>query len=240
MAVETTTQAVESPAAGDPQQLARSSAAATALVQRLLDVGIEGAGPFKSAERIAAQHLAQHGDRELAIRRLIRTHRRVVTAGGFVTGFGGFAAMPVTLPADMGSFYTLSTRCVAAIAHLRGYDVHSDEVRSLVLISLIGAAGSTAVSKTGIEVSQKAALSALNKLPGQVLIDINKKVGFRLLTKFGQKGSINLVRGIPVVGGGVGAGFNAAGLTAIARHASANFPAHHTGTPRAQQDGSPD
>ena len=237
MAVQTTTEVVESPAAGDPQ-LVRSSSAATALVERLLDVGIEGAGPFKSAERIAEQHLAQHGDTELAIRRLIGTHRRIVTAGGFVTGFGGFAAMPVTLPADMGSFYTLSTRCVAAIAYVRGYNVHSDEVRSLVLISLIGAAGSAAVTRTGIEVSQKAALSALNKLPGQVLIDINKKVGFRLLTKFGQKGSINLVRGIPVVGGGVGAGFNAAGLTAIARHALTNFPAHQSAKRAPQDDGS--
>jgi hypothetical protein len=47
------------------------------------------------------------------------------------------------------------------------------------------------------------------------LIEINKKVGYRLLTKFGTKGSINLVSGIPLVGGGVGAGVNVVAINQI-------------------------
>jgi hypothetical protein len=55
------------------------------------------------------------------------------------------------------------------------------------------------------------------------LIEINKKVGYRLLTKFGTKGSINLVRGIPLVGGGVGAGVNVVAINQIAKYAKATF-----------------
>mgnify|MGYP000407501290 FL=1 len=37
---------------------------------------------------------------------------------------------------------------------------------------------------------------------------INQKVGFRLLTKFGEKGAINLVKLVPGVGGIIGGGID--------------------------------
>lgn len=52
-----------------------------------------------------------------------------------------------------------------------------------------------------VEISEK----ILQQVPGKVLIEINKKVGFRLITKAGEKGAINLVKFIPLVGGVVGA-----------------------------------
>ena len=42
----------------------------------------------------------------------------------------------------------------------------------------------------------------------EVIKKINKAVGFRLLTKFGQTGAINLGKGIPLVGGVVGGAFD--------------------------------
>ena len=48
----------------------------------------------------------------------------------------------------------------------------------------------------------------LKKLPGAVLTKINQKVGFRLLTKFGTKGAVNLVKVVPVAGALVGAGID--------------------------------
>jgi hypothetical protein len=47
-------------------------------------------------------------------------------------------------------------------------------------------------------------------IPGKVLIEINKKVGFRLVTKAGEKGVVNLMKLVPLVGGVVGAGFDSA------------------------------
>jgi hypothetical protein len=203
----------------------QKSAAIERLVGAVLSRGVEGFGPFKSAEEFAEQHLAQHGDVEKAIDRVIATHTRLVAATGFATGLGGPITMPVTIPTDVGVFYALSARCVAAVAHLRGYDTASDEVRSVVLLSLLGAGGAGLAAEFGATLGTKAALAALKKLPGRTLIEINKKVGFRLFTKFGTKGVINLGRWVPVVGGGVGAGVNAAAMRTAGRYAKRNFPA---------------
>ncbi|WP_116450217.1 EcsC family protein [Blastococcus litoris] len=200
-----------------------------ATVQRLVDAilsrGVEGFGPLKSAEAFAEEHLAQHGDVEKAIDRVIATHTRLVAASGFATGLGGPITMVVGIPTDVTVFYALSARCVAAVAHLRGYDTASDEVRSVVLLSLLGAGGAGLAADFGATLGTKAAMAALKKLPGKTLIEINKKVGFRLFTKFGTKGLVNLSKWVPVVGGGVGAGVNVAAMRTAGRYAKSNFPA---------------
>lgn len=96
----------------------------------------------------------------------------------------------------------------------------------MVLLSLLGASGVALATEVGVDLSTKAAVSALKKLPGEVLFAINKKVGFRLLTKFGSKGVINLGKMIPLVGGVVGGSFNAWGIRGIGIHAMQNFPAN--------------
>ena len=204
---------------------ASDGAAMERVVGAVLSRGIDGFGPLKGAEQFADEHLAQHGDVETAISRVIATHTRLVAASGFATGLGGPLTMPVTIPTDVAVFYAMSARCVAAVAHLRGYDTASDEVRSVVLLTLLGAGGASVAAEFGATLGTKAAMAALKKLPGRTLIEINKKVGFRLFTKFGTKGLINLGRWIPVVGGGVGAGVNVAAMRTAGRYAKTNFPA---------------
>ncbi len=74
-------------------------------------------------------------------------------------------------------------RLAGAIAHLRGYDIRSEEVRSVVLMSLIGSSATEALSQAGVQIGTKSALSAVKQVPGRVLIQINQAVGFRLITK---------------------------------------------------------
>ena len=149
----------------------------------------------------------------------------MVTTAGFVAGVGGLPFQVVAMPADLTAFYVYAVRMVGAIAILRGYDANSEEIRTAIAVSLIGAFGSENVAKIGIKFGNKMATAALKKLPGKVLQAINQKVGFRLLTKFGEKGVINLGKGIPFVGAGVGAGMNAISIRVIAGYALANFPA---------------
>jgi hypothetical protein len=195
------------------------------LVNRILKLGVEGGGLMTSARATADEHLAAHGDRDAAVERLVASHIRIVGVTGFAAGVGGFAALPLTLPSDIAALYAMSVRCAAGVAHLRGYDIDSDEVRSVVLVTLLGSAGAKILGEAGVKIGQKAAMAALQKLPGRVLIEINKKVGFRLLTKFGEKGAINLCKVVPVVGGVVGAGVNAATMRTVATYAKVNFPA---------------
>lgn len=207
------------------KKIENNESAVKVFVEKIIDVGVDGVGPVKGARQIAEEHLsACSRDTELAIGRLIATHARIVGVSGFATGLGGLIILPVTIPTDLTVFYGLAARCVGAIAHLRGWDISSDEVRSLILVSLLGAAGAEILKEAGVKIGTKSALAALKKLPGKVLIEINKKVGFRLLTKFGEKGVVNLVKFVPVAGGVAGGAANLVSMRIIGRWAKSNFP----------------
>lgn len=199
------------------------------LIKYLLDLGINGGGPISSAEEVAEEHLqAASGDREAAIERLVTTHLRMAGASGFVTGLGGITLLPLTVPASLGGLYLIATRMSAAIAHLRGYDISTDEVQSAILICQLGAGGATALKRTGVEIGKKSTAAALQKVPGRVLIEINKKVGYRLVTKAGQKGVINLTKMVPLVGGPIGATVDVVSCRAIAAYALSTFESNVT------------
>lgn len=195
-----------------------------ALISKILTVGIDGRGPFKGARAVADEHARQHNDLETAIDRVVATHLRMVGATGFVSGLGGLITLPVTVPADMAALYVYQGRMAAAIAHLRGYDVDSDEVQSIVLLSLLGSGGAALLSQVGVDIANKSAASALSKVPGKLFIEINKKVGYRLITKGGTKGVINMTRVVPIAGGVVGGSINLVSSRTVARYARSNFP----------------
>ena len=67
----------------------------------------------------------------------------------------------------------------------------------------------------------KFATASLKKLPGTVLTKINQAVGFRLVTKFGGKGLVNIHKAIPILGGVVGGSVDALSTYAIAKAAKA-------------------
>ena len=54
------------------------------------------------------------------------------TTSGFVTGFGGLLALPVTVPANITSVLYVQMRMIACTAHMAGYDVKSDQVQTFV------------------------------------------------------------------------------------------------------------
>lgn len=63
----------------------------------------------------------------------------------------------------------------------------------------------------------------IKKLPGEVTKAINKKVGFRLVTKFGEKGVINLGKALPLVGGVIGGTVDGIGTHVIGKTAKTIF-----------------
>ncbi|MEJ5866975.1 EcsC family protein [Pseudokineococcus sp. 5B2Z-1] len=203
----------------------RVATAAKAVTDKIVNVGVTGAGPWKGSVQIAEEHLARHEDPEKAISRLIATHVRLTSTTGFLTGVGGLVTLPVTVPADLTALWLAQGRMAGGIAHIRGYDVTTEEVHSVVLLSLLGASGAEALAAAGVQIGTKSALSAVKKIPGRVLIEINKKVGFRLITKAGTKGVINLTKLVPLAGGVVGGGVNGVSTQAVGTWAKRNFAA---------------
>ena len=66
---------------------------------------LNGGGPVRVGTEVLRDFaLAEHREVEPAIDALVRSHLRLVAASGFVTGLGGFAALPVALPANVLGF----------------------------------------------------------------------------------------------------------------------------------------
>lgn len=205
-------------------------AAGETLVDRVLQLGVDGVGPLRSAVEVADRELATARDAELAIQRLLTVHRRLVGATGFVTSVGGAAALAIGLPADVTSFYAVAARLSFAVAHLRGYDVTDEPVRTLVLVSLLRPdAGRDLLAGVGVEAGRTSLVAQLRRLPAADLLALQREVGHRLVTTFGRKSALNLVKLVPVLGGGVGAGVNVVELTTVARQTKLSFPAHRGG-----------
>lgn len=60
----------------------------------------------------------------------------------------------------------------------------------------------------GIVIAQKIAINSIKSISRTTITNINKAIGFRLITKFGTTGVINLGKAVPILGGIVGATFD--------------------------------
>ena len=198
---------------------------ANALVSKLMDVGIDGLGPLDSVAKVVDEAKADKGDGEKAIDSIVRSHLKMGAAGGFVTGVGGLFTMTISLPANIVGFYVLATRMVGSIAKIRGYDLDKPEVRTAVLLTLVGADSQDLLAKAGVTGGGRLAQVAIQRLPKAAVMVINKGVGFRLATQLGSKTLSRWTRAIPVAGGFVGAGLDGYLMNKIADHARREFPA---------------
>jgi hypothetical protein len=133
--------------------------------------------------------------------------------------------MPVALPANVVEFYVGATRMVAAIATLRGYDVTDAQVRTAVLLTLVGSDADEVLAKAGLTGGTGKVVALVGQqLPPAALLMVNKAIGFRLLRGLGEKAFARLGRGIPLAGGVVGGGIDVWMMKRIADHALTEFP----------------
>lgn len=164
-------------------------------------------------------YINKNKDVELAAKSLINNSVVKCGTSGFVTGLGGFATMIATLPANVTSVMYVQLRMCCAIAKMGGYDIKSDQVQTLIFACLTGSAVSDILKQTGIKFGNKIGVAMVNKIPGKTLQMINQKVGFKFITKFGEKGIINLGKVVPVLGGIIGGGIDVASTKIIGNNA---------------------
>lgn len=179
------------------------------LLDSLYSKCIQGIPMISSpVEKMADDYLQHNATVEDAAKDMINKQVIKCTTSGFITNLGGVITLPVTIPANVGSVMYVQMRMIACAAYMAGYDVHTDQVQTLVYACLAGVSVMEVAKKVGIKIGQKGLENLIDKIPGKVLIAINRKVGFRMLTKFGETGAINLGKAIPVVGGVIGGGFD--------------------------------
>lgn len=183
---------------------------------------INGIPGQKTIEELAADYL-KHDDIETAISKMITYQTSKAGISGFVTGFGGILTMPVTIPANITSVILVQMRMIATVAYMRGYDLKSDQVQTFVYASLTGTSVADIAKKAGIIIANKMATGVIKKIPGKVLTKINQAVGFRLVTKFGTKGAVNLGKMVPIAGALIGGVVDTASTQIIAKNALKTF-----------------
>ena len=195
------------------------------VVQMLMDAGLDGRGPLRPATSIANAARRRTSDPQEAVERVVRLHVVGGAVGGFVTGLGGFVTMPVALPVNVAEFYVQATRMVGAIATLRGYDVRDAQVRTAVLLTLVGAKADDVLARAGLATGGGAiSRLALGKLPPAALMVVNKAVGFRLMRGVFERVFSRFGRGVPFVGGVIGAVVDGWMMRRIAEQALVEFP----------------
>ncbi|CAN7458951.1 EcsC family protein [Paenibacillus sp. LjRoot56] len=186
---------------------------------------INGIPKFDSAVEMAEDYLSKNnGSVEDAIKSLVRYQNAKAITAGFLTGLGGLITLPVALPANMVSVLYVQIRMIAAIAHLKGYDLKSDQVKTLVFVAVTGNSAMEILKSSGIIIVQKMMTNYIkNKLSSEIIKIINKKVGFRLISKEGTKAPIVLTKAVPVIGGIVGGASDGISTNIIANTAKKIF-----------------
>lgn len=196
------------------------------LLEQCYTKAVNGLPGSRSCEELAEEYLSKYGSVQTAARKMIDTQVSKCTASGFLTGLGGLLTLPVAVPANVASVLYVQLRMIGTLAVLGGYDLRDDEVQTLVYLTLVKSSVTDICKSVGVQTANKVTLELLKKLPGTVLTKINQKVGFRLVTKFGEKGVVNLVKVVPVAGGVVGGGVDLIGTRAIADRAYKTFVLH--------------
>jgi uncharacterized protein (DUF697 family) len=172
------------------------------------DAALNGLPGLGTATEMGDEYAKGKGSPEDRANALIRWQVAKASTSGFLTGLGGMLTMPITLPSDLVVVSYVQLHMVAAIAHMGGHDVHEDKVRTLAFVCLCGDAAKDILKGVGVRVGEKLAEKAVQAVSRETIVAINRAVGFRLLTKFGEKGLINLGKAIPAVGGAVSAVFD--------------------------------
>lgn len=184
---------------------------------------VNGLPGMETAEELANKYISKSSSIDDAIDQFISWQQAKCATSGFITGLGGIITLPVSVPANISSVIYIQTRMIATIANMKGYDLKDDQVRTLVYVSLTGQSAADILKQSGIKLGTNVAKSLVKKIPGEVIKNINQKVGFRLLTKFGQTGVINLGKCIPLVGGVIGGTVDAIGTRTIGKTAKKVF-----------------
>lgn len=185
--------------------MARLDARAISTVLQALnwvyDRAIEGVPGLDSALDLAANYQAQFSSDEEAIEAMVRWQIAKAAAAGFLTNIGGALTLPVALPANLLSAIYIQIRMIAAIAALRGHDLRSDQVRTVILACLCGTSLVDIAKEIGIGIGAGLAQQAVASLSSRALQRMQHRGRFVLLRR---TGTVELTRFAPVIGGLVG------------------------------------
>lgn len=195
------------------------------LSQWVLSTAIYGMPPVASAAALAQGYRdnTRLAHDEARVDSMIRWEIGKNFTAGFLTGIGGMLTLPLALPSNLGATWILQARMAAAVADLRGHRIDEPWVQSLILTSLLGAAAPEMLRRVGVQVGEWVVKQTFQRLSQATLVDINRRVGFKLLSTASGRGALSASRIVPLAGAAVGGIVDAYGCHSVARAAKKLF-----------------
>lgn len=195
------------------------------VLNNIYNLAVTGNGSFgDSIQELADEYVEKYGRTEKAIDKMVSNQRLKCTATGFVTGLGGLVTLPITIPADIASSLYIEIRMIAAVAAIRGYDINSDEVKTLVYLCIVGNSVGDVLKQAGIKsLTNYSAKVLIPKISKAVAAKVAENVGNKLLLKTSTKVLPKLGKMVPVIGGVVSGAYNYAEVSAFAKVARNRF-----------------
>jgi hypothetical protein len=194
-------------------------------VHQALERAIRGVGPLDGAAAAGEKERKAHkGDVDAAIKDLIETHVRLAGAQGFLTNVGGLVTVPVAVPANIAGLALIQCRMVAAIAHLRGYDLEDKRVRNGILASLLGEERMLAMIKKKKLPGTPMAVATAPVYDEHLSTVMANEVAGEMITRMaGKRIAFTVGRRVPVVGGLIGAGTDGFATWQVGRYVDREF-----------------
>lgn len=176
------------------------------LLRTLLETAITGTSTLPGAKVAAAKHLARRDSVEDALESLVLSHVGLAGAQGFLTSLGGLPTLAVTLPANIAGLAVVQIRLIASVAHLRGYDIESRQVRTAMTLCLMGRDGVQRLVDADVLPTTALAIATAPVFDSSLDQLVSEKVLGELVSRIGgRRASLLFARRVPLLGGGVGA-----------------------------------
>jgi hypothetical protein len=196
---------------------------ARAKLERALDMVVDRMiGSASGVAGYVAKLREQHpklSDRQLA--RLI-VSRKSLKSGfvGFATGLPGLTLLPAAIPVDLVANWQVQITMVLAVAHAFGHTADTTDLKTDIYLVLAGDAAKEALKRAGITAARDVTYRVVDRyVTREVMQQIWKVVGPKVITKAGAKSLTSIVELVPGVGGIVGFVFDWTATAAVGRFA---------------------
>jgi hypothetical protein len=189
------------------------------------DRAVQGMPGLDGAEELARSYADRGATTDEAVAKLIANQSGKAGLAGFVTGCGGAISLPIAMPANLLGTLYIQLRLVATIAHLRGHDLQSAEVRTLALACMTGSKAADTLRDAGVRLGTRLTRDALGWLSPALIKKAEHAARLPVLNGLTTATAARLGRLVPVVGGIVAGGFDAGMTQLIGRTADRVFAA---------------
>lgn len=162
--------------------LRSSDATSQKLLSNLFDACLKGntcgGDVFEGAQMLCEQYVKDYPNltKEDIAYKLVQWQASLNLSTGFVTGFGGFLTMPITIPTGLLATWLTSARLAFAVAHLHGHDIFHPRVTSAVLYCLTGSGSSDVEEEFSEDGLRTALLEGMKQrtVPDEIVVPLEK------------------------------------------------------------------